>query len=227
MMSPRSQNPNALLPPAGVVLAGGHSRRMGRPKAWLPVDGRPMLEVVAAALRSGLDLAAAPRSAPPLVIVGAAGQELPEVPDAMMVRDDVADEGPLRGMAAGLAALAGRAEAAFVSSCDVPLLRPEFVARLFDLLGDNDIVVPEVDGRHHPLAAVYRLRVLPVIQELLAAGRRRPFFLFEQVRTPTVGAADLPPADPDLRSLRNLNTPGDYDAAVAGRRPGDGRGAPP
>ncbi len=233
-MSTHTRDPKVRPAPAGLILAGGHSRRMGRPKAWLDVGGRPMLSVVAEAVAGGLARAvtqqggaALPnsgaagqrggtRASPPLVIVGAAGQELPEIPGATVVRDEVPDEGPLRGMAAGLAALEGRAGAAFVSSCDVPLLRPALVARLFALLGDADIVVPEVEGRHHPLAAVYRVGVLATVRELLAAGRKRPFFLFERVRTRVVGAAELEPADPDLRSLRNLNTPEDLAAVVAG-----------
>ncbi len=198
---------------------------MGRPKAWLPYGGRTMLLAVLDAVRDGLvraesaagggdggERGSAPREAPPLVVVGAPGQVLPPLPEGTVrVDDEVEGEGPLRGMAAGLLALEGRADAAYVASCDTPLLRPEFVARMIGLLGDADVVVPLVEDRHHPLAVVYRAGVLPEIRSLLRSGRRRPFFLFEMVRTRVAGPGDLRSVDPDLDSLRNFNTPDEYE----------------
>jgi molybdopterin-guanine dinucleotide biosynthesis protein A len=67
-----------------------------------------------------------------------------------------------------------------------------------------------VDGYLHPLAAVYRLSVRPVVADLLAAGRLRPVFLFDAVPTRIVAPGELA----DLQSLRNLNTPEDYAAAL-------------
>ena len=218
----------------GIVLAGGRSTRMGRPKAWLPVGARTMLETVVGAIAAGLraaagakasNIVAAPVAAAPIVVVGAPGQDLPAAGEPVLrVDDDIEGEGPLRGMAAGFAALQGRADAAFVSSCDVPLLRPAFVARMLALLGENDIAVPVVEGLHHPLAAVYRIEVLETVRDLLAREKRRPFFLFERHRTRLVTAADLEAADPRLDSLKNFNTTTEYESLVrsleTARRPG-------
>jgi molybdopterin-guanine dinucleotide biosynthesis protein A len=204
----------------GIVLAGGRSSRMGRPKAWLPVGGRTMLETVVGAIADGLRAAGVP--APPIVMVGAPGQDLPPAGEPIVrVDDEVEGEGPLRGLAAGLTALLGKADAAYVSSCDVPLLKPAFVARMIALLGDADIAVPLVDDCHHPLAAVYRIEVLETVRDLLARELRRPFFLFERRPTRVVQAADLEAADPRLDSLRNFNTPEEYDRLVAGADAGD------
>ncbi len=208
----------------GVILAGGRSTRMGRPKAWLPFGGRTMLQAVVEAVWGGLvehrsqscgegDSADGDS---PLIVVGAPDQDLPPLmPGVVRVDDDIEGEGPLRGMSAGIGALSGRAVAAYVSSCDTPFLRPQFVARMIALLGDHDIVVPVVEGRHHPLAAVYRVSVLGEIDALLSAERRRPFFLFERVRTREVGLDDLRHIDPGLDSLRNFNTPDEYDELAA------------
>ena len=198
----------------GIVLAGGRSTRMGRPKAWLPVGGRTMLEAVVGAISDGLR----DREAP-IIVVGSPGQDLPALgAPARRIDDEVEGEGPLRGMAAGLAALQGTVQAAFVSSCDVPFLKPAFVARMLELLDDHDIAVPVVAGLHHPLAAVYRIEVLQAVRDLLARQRRRPFFLFEACRTRLVSAVDLEAADPDLDSLKNFNTPEEYETLV--RDPG-------
>jgi molybdopterin-guanine dinucleotide biosynthesis protein A len=131
-----------------------------------------------------------------------------------VVRDEERGRGPLQGLAAGLAALRGRAGAAYLSSCDVPFLKPEFVRRLADLLGEASVCVPRVGDYHHPLAAVYRADVADAVGRLLAAGRLRPVFLFEEVPTRVVTAAELADVDPAFETLRNLNTPEDYAAAL-------------
>jgi molybdopterin-guanine dinucleotide biosynthesis protein A len=156
----------------------------------------------------------------PIVVVAALQQEVPPLPgDVDIVRDKEKDRGPLEGLAAGLTYLAGKVDAAYLSSCDVPFLVPAFVHRLIELLGDYSICVPQVDDRHHPLAAVYRLEVLDAVRRLLAENRLRPVFLFENVATRVVTRAELTDVDPTLQSLRNLNTPEEYQAAVSDVKP--------
>lgn len=179
---------------------------MGRPKAWLPIAGETMLGRVHRLLGTVVS---------PVVVVAAPEQALPPLPDGVeIVRDEERGRGPLQGLAAGLAALQGRTAAAFLTSCDVPFLRPAFVRRMIDLLGTHTICVPHVDGYHHPLAAVYRVEVLNNVRQLLAENRMRPFFLFEAVPTRIVEAFQLADVDPAFESLRNLNTPEDYERAV-------------
>jgi molybdopterin-guanine dinucleotide biosynthesis protein A len=191
---------------AAIVLCGGQSSRMGRPKAWLPFAGETMLGRVVRLLGE---------VTAPLVVVAAPGQDVPPLPAGVeVVRDPERGRGPLQGLAAGLAALTGRSGAAYVSSCDVPFLRSAFVRRMIELLGDEHICVPDVGGYRHPLAAVYRVEVLDVVQRLLAEDRLRPAFLFDQVPTRFVHEEEFADADPRLQSLRNLNTPEDYEAAL-------------
>ncbi len=71
-----------------------------------------------------------------------------------------------------------------------------------------------MEGYHHPLAAVYRLEVAAAVSRLLAEDRLRPVFLFELVPTRIVGPADLADVDPTFQTLRNLNTPEEYEAAL-------------
>jgi molybdopterin-guanine dinucleotide biosynthesis protein A len=190
----------------GIVLCGGQSSRMGRAKAWLPFGNELMLPRVVHLLSEAVW---------PVVVVAAPEQEVPPLPpEVAVVRDEEKGRGPLQGLAAGLAALQGHADAAYLSSCDVPFLKPAFVQRLIELLGDHHICVPKVGDHHHPLAAVYRLEVRDAVQHLLAGDRLRPFFLFETVPTRIVEAAELADVDPDFHTLRNLNTPEEYEAAL-------------
>jgi molybdopterin-guanine dinucleotide biosynthesis protein A len=151
----------------------------------------------------------------PIVVVAAEAQDLPALPESVrIVRDELPGRGPLQGLAAGLAALEGHVAAAFVSSCDVPLLRATFVKRMIELLGDHQACVPKVGEFFHPLAAVYRIEVLARVRQLLAADRLRTTDLLDEVTTRIVTADELRDVDPKLESLRNLNTPADYEDAL-------------
>lgn len=190
----------------GIVLCGGRSTRMGTPKATLPFGPETMLERVVRLLGTVVD---------PIIVVAARGQALPELPGGVTVALDERDQrGPLEGLRAGLKALPNSVDAAYVTSCDVPLLVPGFVTRMIELLGDHDIAVMEVDGFPHPLSAVYRRTTLPHIEALLDRDKLRPVFLFDAVDTRRVQPEEMMSADPQLRTLRNLNTPDDYHAAL-------------
>jgi len=191
----------------GIVLCGGKSTRMGVPKATLPFGDEAMLQRVVRLLGEVVS---------PIVVVAAREQSLPPLPDTVMItRDEREAKGPLEGIRAGLSALPPSIDAAYITSCDVPLLAPAFVQRMIELMGDHDIAVMEVDGFPHPLSAIYRRHTLPHVESLLASDRLRPVFLFEAVRTRRVKPEEMTAVDPELRTLRNLNTPEDYRAALA------------
>jgi molybdopterin-guanine dinucleotide biosynthesis protein A len=194
----------------GIVLCGGKSTRMGSPKALLPFGSETMLQRVVRLLRTVVS---------PLIVVAAPAQDLPTLPPSVVVtRDEREGRGPLEGLRAGLTALPETVEAAYVTSCDVPLLVPAFVGRMIDLAAGYDIAVMEIDGFAHPLSAVYRRRTLRYVEELLADDRLRPAFLFDAVKTRRVQPSEMASADPQLFTLRNLNTPEDYEAALATSR---------
>jgi molybdenum cofactor guanylyltransferase len=191
---------------AGIVLCGGKSTRMGSPKALLPFGPETMLQRVVRLLGSVVS---------PLVVVAAADQELPALPPAVIVtRDEREARGPLEGLRAGLKALPAGVDVAYVTSCDVPLLVPNFVRQMLDLAREYDVAVMEIDGFTHPLSAVYRRATLPIIEDLLAHDRLRPVFLFDAVKTRRVRPEEMT-ADLELRTLRNLNTRDDYERALA------------
>jgi len=191
----------------GIVLCGGKSTRMGTPKATLPFGSETMLQRVVRLLGTVVD---------PIIVVAARQQALPPLPNDVTVAEDERDaRGPLEGLRAGLKALPDSVDSAYVTSCDVPLLVPAFVTRMIELLGDYDIAVMEIDGFPHPLSAVYRRCTLPQVETLLEGDKLRPVFLFDAVRTRRVRPEEMKSVDPQLRTLRNLNTRDDYQAALA------------
>lgn len=200
-----------------IVLCGGRSTRMGRDKATLPFGPECMLQRVVRLLTEVVAVRH-------VVVVAAAGQTLPALPDGVIVACDQHEaRGPLEGIAAGLRALPMEVDAAYTTSCDVPLLIPAFVEQMFAELGESSIAVPFDGTHHHPLAAVYRRTVFSAVEELLAANRLRPRFLFDDVATREVEVQRLRVVDPELRTLENLNQPEDYLAAlkIAGISPSE------
>jgi molybdopterin-guanine dinucleotide biosynthesis protein A len=183
---------------------------MGRPKASLPWAKTTLVAHVAGVLAGSLD--------GPVVVVRAPGQALPELAPAIELAEDAhPGRGPLEGLAAGLRAVGDRADAVYLSATDVPLLRPAFVRAVVGSLADGDAAVPVVGERIHPLAAAYRVTILPVVERLLADGTLRALDLLEELCVTWLAEDDLRPADPELASLRNLNTPEEYAAALARR----------
>ena len=190
---------------AGIVLCGGKSTRMGTSKALLPFGPETMLQRVVRLLGDVVS---------PIVVVAAVDQELPPLPgDVIITRDENEGRGPLEGLRAGLKALPATADAAYVTSCDVPLLQTGFVQQMIERAEGYDVAVMDIGGFTHPLSAVYRRATLSSIEDLLANNRLRPVFLFDAVKTRRVKPEEMT-ADPELRTLRNLNTREDYERAL-------------
>jgi molybdopterin-guanine dinucleotide biosynthesis protein A len=195
-----------------LILAGGRSKRMGRPKELLPFSGQPLLARIAATLQ---------RCADPVVVVAREpGQELPPLDrGVLVVHDERPDEGPLAALVRGLrfvgdAQRFGADDAVFVTGCDLPFLSAAAVAWLSRQLGEAVLVMPRAGGLLQPLAALYRPSVLAHAERLLQQGTRTPRSLAALPSARIVEEAELRAFDPELRFLRNVNTPEDYERAV-------------
>jgi molybdenum cofactor guanylyltransferase len=204
---------------AGVVLAGGRSSRMGTPKSALEWHGSTLLRRTVGVV--------ARATGGPVVVVRAAGQDLPDLPPGTVVVDDPRPgQGPVQGIAAGLAAVAvlePHAETAFVSATDLPFLHPVFVRLVLRVLGEEhaDVALPVARGYPQPLAAGYRTSLAATAERLVSAGRLRPAFLFDECAVTRLDDARLRQdallavVDPELDSVLNVNQPADYQAARA------------
>lgn len=197
-----------------VVLAGGLSSRMGRSKADLEWHGSTLLRRVVGLAGRG--------AGGPVVVVRAPGQSLPELPaDVEVVEDEVAGRGPLQGIAAGLAALVGRADSAFVCATDLPFLHPAYVRRVLAGLDGADVALPVVHGFRQPLAAAYRTSLARRVAELLATGSTRPADLLASCDVAVLDEAfllsdaELLAVDAALDSVHGVNDLAAYDEARA------------
>jgi molybdopterin-guanine dinucleotide biosynthesis protein A len=187
---------------------------MGRPKAALEWHGSTLLHRTTALLSRTVG--------GPVLVVAAPGQDLPELPPGVeVVADPVDGQGPMRGLATGLAALGERATVAFVCSTDLPFLHPALVRRVLRGFADpaTDVVLPVARGYRQPLAAGYRTSLAGLVEKLLGEGNLRPGMLFQHCQViqldddALLADPDLARDDPRLESLVNVNEPDDYAAA--------------
>lgn len=186
-----------------LVLAGGESRRMGRPKALLPFGDTTLLGAVVKRLR-------------PLfrrVLVVAREKESFRGVDVEVITDDRLERGPLVGLARGLAAT--EAPWCFVVGCDMPFIQPKVIKHMARLLDGCDALAPLVGGRVQPLHAFYSRRCLSPATQLLDAGRVSLQALLASCRLSTIGADELAPLDSDLLSFKDVDTVKDYAEAKA------------
>ncbi|HIE39099.1 MAG TPA: molybdenum cofactor guanylyltransferase [Anaerolineales bacterium] len=191
------------LPVTGVVLAGGASRRMGRDKAFLELDGRPLVRIV-------LDRMS--RLCAEVLLVAA---ETPRYVDlgAPVVADRFRGVGVLGGLHAGLAA-AGY-ELILAVGCDMPFLNLDLLRAFVGWAEGFDVAILRHGEQVEPLHGAYRRTCLPAMEAAVRSGERRIISFFPQVRVRYVSPQEVAPFDPDLRSFLNINTPEEWERVRA------------
>ena len=184
-------------PLGGLVLCGGHGRRMGTDKALILVEGLPLVLHVAELLSSVAD--------PVLLAPGAPGR-LGDLGFAE-VRDAVAGAGPLSGLVAGLEA--SPHDLLAVVAADMPFASPELLLRLAELASGADAVVPITASGREPLHAVYSASALPGLRAALFEDHLAIRDALGTLRVREVTEDEWRQADPSGRFSLNLNRPED------------------
>lgn len=201
--------PNMINPPlsvGGIILAGGLSRRMGRPKAWLDFHGEPLLLRVATLVAQTAD---------PVVVATKRDSDIPPLPRSVQrVFDPDGQEGPLAGIASGMRALKTRCDAVLVVPCDHPFIQQSVVAHMIERIGTHSAVVAEQEGVLLPTFALYRMDALAIAEQLLETGERRAWRFAERCNPIRMTPGDLSKVDPEGRSFINLNDEAGYHAAM-------------
>jgi len=194
--------PPPIFPFTGAILAGGRSSRMGRDKAFLTIDGQPLVTCQAARLREA--------GCAEVIISGRAGTDY-GVAGARVVHDSVRDAGPLAGLVAVLAA--ARHPWVLVLAVDLPRLDAAFLHRLLAFGGGRAGVAPHGPRGFEPLAALYPRALLPEAEAALRRGELALSSLIENalrrapLRPLALGAEDLP-------LFANWNSPDDVKPSL-------------
>lgn len=176
---------------------------MGRDKPGLSWHGEPLLSRVIARLAPLTDA---------VWVAARPGQALP-VGAYVRVDDRRPGEGPLAGLAAGLAAIGGEGPVA-VAACDYPFADPALFAALRRAAPGAPAALPVHAGRRHPLMAIWRADAAEACEGALARGVRRVWAVLEEIGAVELAVERLGGFDPE-RALLNVNDP---DALELARR---------
>ena len=192
---------------AGVVLAGGLSRRLGRDKAVERLAGEPLIARCVRRL--------APLVSEIVVVVNTAerGERLPLPPGGRIAVDMYPDSGSLGGIFTGISAI-GR-EWGVVVACDMPFVSAELMGHMLGLREGQDLVAPMLEGRPEPTHALYSKACLPHMERRLQAGDLKITRFYDDVRARYVGDDEVDRFDPERLSFFNINTAADLSRAVA------------
>ena len=175
-----------------LVLAGGSSRRMGRPKAWLEIGDTILLRWVTDRLAADFE---------DVLVSFAEPEQLEQPIPYRVVFDRKTSAGPMAGIEAGL--VAARRDPMFVIACDMPFVTRDVAAMAVAAARTCDAAVPRIEGRPEPVCAAYRKSALATITAALDAGNRRAADVLAGL-----DVTWLEDIAPD--AVRSINTPDEY-----------------
>jgi len=185
----------------GAILAGGKSSRMGQNKALLNLNGKSFIHSIASVLRQVFrDVIIISDHAEPCRSLG-----LPVYPDI------IKNCGPLSGVHSAF--VHSSAPEIFVTSCDIPFISKELVEYIVDFDSKADVSIPFMNGKLHPLCALYTWKCFSFVEKNLKNKRFRLMDILKDLQVTVV------PITPDLffyRSnlLQNFNELIDYQNLI-------------
>jgi molybdenum cofactor guanylyltransferase len=177
---------------------------MGRPKAELQFALGTMLDRVVSEMMRAFDEI--------LVAVAQPRRYAWEGNGARSIEDRVPNRGPVSALEQALREI--RFDRAFVCSCDVPFVNGDLARNLCEMLGDDDALIPLVDGKLQPLHAAYRKRCAKVLATMRTRGEHRLHEIVNFAKVRIVPEAEIRALDPEMLSFFNVNTPDDYQRAL-------------
>ncbi len=187
-----------------IVLAGGHSRRLGQDKALLPWQGRTLIEHLVARLKELSD---------DLLVITGREIRYRDLLDVPIFPDEIPDRGPMGGLYTGLKR--ARSDYSLAVACDMPLVNSALVELLSqERDGKTFAIVPEVQGHRVPTLAIYHKKCLKAIERLLLQGRTSVQDLLDSVPIKILSENRLRAVDPALRSFVNINTQADWESCM-------------
>nr|WP_242462912.1 molybdenum cofactor guanylyltransferase [Persephonella atlantica] len=188
-----------------IILAGGESKRMGRDKAFLPLCGKPFIQIVAEKLSNYSHR----------LIISTNKDEslyteyLKDI-DAQIifVKDKNPYSGPLNGIVSCLDVLS--ADLVFISTCDTPLLEEKLIPFFTDSIDSFQAVIPEVKGKLQFLNTLYEKSAINAAENLYKKGVRSLHRWVESINALKIDQKEVEEIDPNLYSYWSINTPEDY-----------------
>jgi len=189
---------------SAIILAGGKNTRIARNKAFIQLaTGKTILQNTIDILQDTF----------PQIIIVTNSKELYLEFNVQTVEDLIKDIGPLGGIFTGLCYSTWYYN--FVIGCDMPFPQIGLIKLLLEKCGDQDVVVPEIDGKVEPLFAVYSKNCLPVIFHHLQKHDLKIRHVLGKLSEKRIGEKEIDIVDPKHLSFFNINTGEDLKKAQA------------
>lgn len=185
----------------GVLLAGGESRRFGQPKAFAEYNGKKFWHYSMQALKETTEKQ---------VIVSHQNllKKFTEETKVNVITDDhqFVGAGPKAGVYTAMKIEVS--EWFVILSCDIPLISGEVIKKLLAYIySGKKVIIPNIEGKLHPLVGVYHHSVFPLIEKQLENKDRKMMTLLNQVNVLFVTEKEL---NIDPKIFSNINSPKDY-----------------
>ncbi len=185
------------------INAGGQSARMGTNKAFVEVNGQPMIERI-------IERVASLGQTETFLVTNTPADY--EHLGLRMVGDVVPDSGSLGGIYAAL--YHSTTDYVLVLACDMPFINREILAEMLKFVdGENEVVVPRVDDFPQGLHALYHRNCLAPIQTRIEAKRLKVIGFYQDVQVHYLDENDYQQLDPDGLAFMNVNTPAELAEA--------------
>lgn len=179
----------------GIILSGGKSTRMGGNKAFIEIEGIPIIQRIHTLFERLFDE----------IIIVANQKELFLNLNAKIYSDIIPNQGVLGGLYTGL--YFSSLPFSFCVACDMPFLKEFVIKYLINNIGDSDVVVPKTKDGLHPLHAIYSKNCLEPIKQVIEKGQYKIIDFYPMVKVKIVEERELFSLDPIRESFINVNTP--------------------
>ncbi|WP_042463726.1 molybdenum cofactor guanylyltransferase [Neobacillus dielmonensis] len=186
-----------------IILSGGKSSRMGSNKALLKINDQPNIERIRDRLKSYFN---------EMILVTNEPKSY-EFLGLKVTSDHYPGMGPLAGLHAGL--LASESDMNLLAACDMPFVSGELAHALVTHAQNYDAVIPVIEGKQHPLFAVYHKRVAMAAESCIKSGNLRMKHLLDQLNVLYLTEKQLGSfSQLDIeKTFFNMNHPSEYEDA--------------
>jgi molybdopterin-guanine dinucleotide biosynthesis protein A len=180
---------------AGIILSGGKSIRMGENKAFIQIEGVPIIRRIYDLFNELFQE----------VIIVTNQKDLFSDFDSKIYSDLIPGKGALGGLYTGI--FFSSFHHSFCVACDMPFIKKSLVQYLIENRDDEDVIVPRTKDGFQPLHAIYSKNCVDPIRKIIGEGKSKIIDIYHQVNVKILEERDFLSLDPGRESFINVNTP--------------------
>jgi len=187
----------------GIILSGGRSTRMGENKAFIEIEGAPIVSRIHNLFKELFKE----------VVIVTNQQELFKNFDSKIYSDLLPNKGVLGGLYTGL--FFSTFHYSFCVACDMPFIKKSLVQYIIKNIDGEDVVVPRTIDGLQPMHAVYSKNCLDPIINIIEQGKYKIIDIYNRVNVKIIEEKYFISIDPFRESFINVNTPEELRSIIS------------